>query len=433
MKAIMNLTKETLTPREKLSISRQIDEWNRGSRADGHRERAERGLGKICAHLGIETPRILWFTSPESFCHSYLSLGRLDEHMLWQHFEEIHQEGLESKIWEYLCLSAEVDGNGWGIDGPYRSYPEENLIEKFWTSRSNGCGPSLANQLAQTPSEDREYKLWQEIYEQVSDHPVSTAWNELFGQMENTFFERILEEVSSAVYAEESVWYEWPYRLYDEDEYEVLQDTLNIILEGSTDIHDIHDIYRHLIWYKFFQEEKSPPMEGLVELVENTFAFLLFEEVCFLIDRHQTFLYDDEGHLHGDGKPAISFPSGWKRYYWRGREFPEKYGQVPSHEWDPRWIIEETNVETRRTLMNAMGFERLFDDFKSESLDKWREYELFRIEETIDVEPVFLLSMIDSSTGERYLLRVPPHLDGARAAARWINHGIDPEEFEVET
>nr|WP_264196540.1 hypothetical protein [Microseira wollei] len=37
------------------------------------------------------------------------------------------------------------------------------------------------------------------------------------------------------------------------------------------------------------------------------------------------------------------------------------------------------------------------------------------------------------STGHIHALRVPPDMTSAREAIRWVNWGIDPEEFSVQT
>lgn len=71
-------------------------------------------------------------------------------------------------------------------------------------------------------------------------------------------------------------------------------------------------------------------------------------------------------------------------------------------------------------------------------LDRWKEYELIKIEEDInpndfDIEPILLLKMVCPSTNKTYVLRVPPNMTSAREAIKWVNWGIDPEEFSIQT
>jgi leucine-rich repeat protein SHOC2 len=48
-------------------------------------------------------------------------------------------------------------------------------------------------------------------------------------------------------------------------------------------------------------------------------------------------------------------------------------------------------------------------------------------------EPIVLLKMTCPSTQHIHILRVPPEMASAEAAITWINHGIHPDEFAVQT
>jgi len=62
----------------------------------------------------------------------------------------------------------------------------------------------------------------------------------------------------------------------------------------------------------------------------------------------------------------------------------------------------------------------------------WQKYTLLIIE-YVDIEPIYLLKMTCPSTGFIHALRVPPDMKLARDAIRWVNWGINPEEFGVQT
>ncbi|MEP0753988.1 hypothetical protein NDA03_17350 [Trichocoleus sp. Lan] len=51
----------------------------------------------------------------------------------------------------------------------------------------------------------------------------------------------------------------------------------------------------------------------------------------------------------------------------------------------------------------------------------------------MDIEPIYLLKMACRSTEFIHALRVPPDVNSAREAIRWVNWGVDPEEFSVQT
>jgi hypothetical protein len=82
------------------------------------------------------------------------------------------------------------------------------------------------------------------------------------------------------------------------------------------------------------------------------------------------------------------------------------------------------------------------EELQAIQLDSWREYVLLRIEidpktyrnghEVIE-EPIHILKMICPSTELIHALRVPPNLNSARKAVRWVNWDIDPNEFGIQT
>ena len=115
-----------------------------------------------------------------------------------------------------------------------------------------------------------------------------------------------------------------------------------------------------------------------------------------------------------------------------GVELPKKYF-LPQHEWLSQWVLEEENAEVRRLLIQVIGYERICQELEATQIDDWREYTLLKIDVNVDDEPIYLLKMTCPSTGHIHVLRVPPEINSAREAIRWVNWGIDPEEFAVQT
>jgi Leucine Rich repeats (2 copies) len=121
-----------------------------------------------------------------------------------------------------------------------------------------------------------------------------------------------------------------------------------------------------------------------------------------------------------------------------GVELPKKYF-LPQHEWLSQWVLEESNAEIRRLLIQVIGYDRICQELQATQLDYWQEYSLLKIDifddfdEKYNEHPIHLLKMTCPSTGFIHFLRVPPDMKSAREAIRWVNWGIDPEEFAVQT
>ncbi len=126
---------------------------------------------------------------------------------------------------------------------------------------------------------------------------------------------------------------------------------------------------------------------------------------------------------------------------------PRRYWSKFS-EWKSEWLLDEGNTKIRQILIEQLGYKKIFKDLNSLILDMWREYTLLKIDDIEEVydddiepgkrifshtEPIVLLKMTCPSTQHIHILRVPPEITSAEAAITWINHGIHPDEFAVQT
>jgi len=90
-------------------------------------------------------------------------------------------------------------------------------------------------------------------------------------------------------------------------------------------------------------------------------------------------------------------------------------------------------------LIQRIGYDRICQELEVRELDSWQEYTLLSIDFDDDFDddgnakPIYLLKMTCPSTGFIHALRVPPDLESAQEAIRWVNWAIDPEEFSVQT
>ncbi|MBW4617999.1 MAG: leucine-rich repeat domain-containing protein [Cyanosarcina radialis HA8281-LM2] len=112
-------------------------------------------------------------------------------------------------------------------------------------------------------------------------------------------------------------------------------------------------------------------------------------------------------------------------------------------EWKPQWLLEETNVEIRRILVQQVGYEKLCQELEAIELDSWREYTLLKLDDLEKFfdqsrnihhqEPMVLLKMTCPSTAHIHILRVPPDMTSAEAAITWVNHGLHPDDIAIAT
>jgi hypothetical protein len=80
-----------------------------------------------------------------------------------------------------------------------------------------------------------------------------------------------------------------------------------------------------------------------------------YEEKCIVCDRPIKILVDSHGRLHAEGEPALLFADGSRVYVHHGVMLPEKYGAVHPQQWQAQWLLEETNAELKRVLIQNIG------------------------------------------------------------------------------
>jgi hypothetical protein len=101
-------------------------------------------------------------------------------------------------------------------------------------------------------------------------------------------------------------------------------------------------------------------------------------------------------------------------------------------------ILDQTNAERRRVLLDRFGMRRFIRQTKAEVLDEDRDAggqrQLLRVDLKGD-EPLVSLSCLCPSTGRQYFLRVPPQTKTCHQAAAWIAGFDDPDAYQplVET
>ncbi len=157
-----------------------------------------------------------------------------------------------------------------------------------------------------------------------------------------------------------------------------------------------------------------------------------YEGVAIAIHRPRI-RWNSAGEIHGEAIPAIEFPDGFGIYAYQGINLPPKYGKLHPTNWHAEWLLEQRNAELRRVLIQGIGYDRICQDLQAKECDRWQEYTLVQIESEVDVEPIHLLKMTCPSTGFIHVLRVPPDISSAREAICWVNWGIDPTEFAVQS
>ncbi|WP_299403687.1 DUF6745 domain-containing protein [Acaryochloris sp. IP29b_bin.148] len=406
------------------------------------RQQAEATIQQCYAWMGKPQPEILFFAGPlevQSFVQTYridqflhqfgvpmlvLPLAmQLSHHVQAQLTPEFLLDINERlKITELAALSASLHLTTWmpiaellpwgthefgGPSEPGREW-STNLLEQLWQQQQTEWRQTLQQQ----PGGDLLLQLGDTFWQ----------WGEPVGQA--------LEDVFSPVRQQPDI------QTWEQGMHQMLA-TVGLVgmgwqaLTRTTDV--LHPCLLDFCVEVLNCDYDVQAWEQLRSLSIHCGLLLPCEKSCFVFDRPLRCLADPEGRLHDEGGPALQFADGYQSYQFHGVQLPERYGTVHPQRWQADWLLHEQNAELRRVLMQGIGYDRLCQELQAESLDTWREYALLRVAPTIDVEPIYLLKMTCPSTGYIHATRVPPSIQSAREAIRWVNWDTDPEEFAQES
>jgi hypothetical protein len=96
-------------------------------------------------------------------------------------------------------------------------------------------------------------------------------------------------------------------------------------------------------------------------------------------------------------------------------------------------VLQETNAERRRALLDRYGYGRFLQNAEAETLDEDVDAggprQLLRVKLTGD-EDLVALSCFCPSTGRQYMIRVPPTMNGCHRAAAWMAGFDDPDAYQ---
>lgn len=390
-----------ITSEQEALIPAYQEKWRAIALSTGsiNREKATEAIDLAYIAVGLYLPHILFFDSP------YEGLGKLEQRLVSQ-----SKRGLYT------------------------------LLYKQWESRYKNSDWLIYNLNHKLNPLNRLMSLGEELQKQL-DH-------KLYTQLKYQLEDQLQNQLQNLLYKSSQLYRQMELNLYSWDFLETLvmvnSRDVQVCPEYSTLELLFKDTIQPELWactgslYDFcisvlncHHDEKK--WQAFQLLVKNCGWLLGFEKICLVCDRPTKLSLDNENRLHASIESAISFADGYSLYSYHGVTLPEKYGKIHPNQWQSKWLLEETNAELRRVLIQGIDYSRICHELQAFELDCWQEYTLVKIESHIDIEPIHLLKMTCPSTGYIHALRVPPNINSARDAIRWVNWGIDPEEFSVQT
>ena len=172
-------------------------------------------------------------------------------------------------------------------------------------------------------------------------------------------------------------------------------------------------------------------------IIHNCGHFLPREGACFLSERPSALRFSENGDLHAEGEPAISYSAGFMHYFfWNGIPVPETVGLIPSAAITPDYIRGHSTWLERNILIARMGLENFLAEsdaivtHEDETGKLWKAR--FGRGNTYSWSVVEVINGSPEPDGKfkHYFLQVPPAMRTARQAVAWT-YGLAEDQYQV--
>ena len=146
--------------------------------------------------------------------------------------------------------------------------------------------------------------------------------------------------------------------------------------------------------------------------------------ICFVSERHNVCKLEN-GRIHCENGPAISYPDGFSIYAIHGVRVPQDVVTEPEKQ-TLKVIEAEGNAEVKRIRIERYGWPKYLHESGAKIVHQRRndrDAQVERLYRMTDGTQRF--ECIDPSTGRRYALGCPREIADCQQAQNWMSHGLD--------
>ena len=173
--------------------------------------------------------------------------------------------------------------------------------------------------------------------------------------------------------------------------------------------------------------DQTQKLCGLWEAAQSAGWFLPHQKLCWISERHNVLNRDTQGRLHKDEGAALSYPDGWSIYALHGVRMKAEYVITPAEKLDPRTVLSEKNVDTRRELIRKVGVERMLEMIPNRVIDSSGNYSLLGVDLSDQIKNAKFLKMLNPSLGVWHVEGVHPSCNTVQQAINWRAGNIEKD------
>jgi hypothetical protein len=196
-------------------------------------------------------------------------------------------------------------------------------------------------------------------------------------------------------------------------------------------------------FYDFFRTvnglvAETDKFAGIDALARSAGWAIPHSNICWVSERHNVLVRDEQSRLHNAGGPAVAFPDGWAIYAWHGVRVPQEWIMRPD-ELTPETVLRAPNLEHRRAGIEMLGWDRMLGQLNARIIDQDPDPKVGTLLE-VDLpgatagDPTFKAQFlrVQCGTGRQFALGVDPAAGAKTAldAQAWLQ-GLSREDFRI--
>ena len=160
-------------------------------------------------------------------------------------------------------------------------------------------------------------------------------------------------------------------------------------------------------------------MRAFLDVARQTQHYIFLDKICLICERPSVLKTDENGRLHSESGPALTYADGFDIYSWHGTTVPQWLIDNPSSLTADR-ILTEPNAEVRRIMIGLFGLSNFIVASGAKKIHEDECGVLYK-KDLLNDEPLVMVKVINSTpetdgTRRSYFLRVPPTITTAREA-----------------
>lgn len=153
---------------------------------------------------------------------------------------------------------------------------------------------------------------------------------------------------------------------------------------------------------------------------------LIHEKFCIISDRPRKLMVNDRNHPHCFDGPFCEWADGSAIYSINGIRIPGWIAKTKREEFTKEMILNETNVDYRRSIIQKIGIERTIELLGAETIDRYDspvggQYELIAIDYDGRGEKRPFLKMKNPSVDAWHIEGCPPNIRTVKDAICYRN------------